>query len=182
MLRKIKTFCTSWCKDEGAVAAVEAAYIFPLLLTLLLGVFDMGQAVLANQKTIRASQVVGDLVTRARSLSPSDLDQAVSAGELSFIPLNSTTYGVDITSIRFVEDDEVEVVWRETRNMQGLDDLGTRVSPLAEEGNGVVIVAVEYDFRPTFSGFIIDEIPMREVAFTRGRRSAVVCLDGAPGC
>ncbi|MEZ5919361.1 MAG: hypothetical protein R3D66_05490 [Alphaproteobacteria bacterium] len=46
-----------------------------------------GNAILANQKAIRSSQVVADLITRARSVNSTDIDEAVEAGRLAFEPL-----------------------------------------------------------------------------------------------
>ncbi len=182
MMKRFQNFCRSWLKQEDGIAALEAAYVFPILLTLLLGVFDLGNAILANQKTIRASQIVGDLITRDRIVSSADIDEAILAGGLAIFPFDNSSFGVDIVSIRFEEDDEMDVVWRETRNMTGISNLAERTETLAEEGNGVVIVTVEYLFEPLFAGFIVNQVPMQEIAFTRGRRSAVVCREGADGC
>jgi hypothetical protein len=137
----------------------------------------MGNGILANQKTIRSSQIVADLVTRERSIDEAGIDEAIEAGRLAFETLSSTAYGVDIISIRFDDDAVPEIVWRETRNMAPMADVFSRVEPLAEEGNGVFVVAVVYQFEPVFAGFILDSMPMREVAFARGRKSAVVNLD-----
>jgi Flp pilus assembly protein TadG len=59
-----RNFTARWGRETEAVATVEAALVFPILLTLLLGTFDMGNGILANQKTIRASQIVADLMSR----------------------------------------------------------------------------------------------------------------------
>ncbi|MCC7304797.1 MAG: pilus assembly protein [Alphaproteobacteria bacterium] len=177
MITCLKRVIKKWVGAEDAVAAVEAALVFPILMTLLLGTFDMGNAILANQKTIRASQVAGDLITRERTISSAGIDEAVEAGELAFAPLDASSFGVDIVSLRFNDDAEPEIVWRETRNMSPNPDVLDSVASLAEAGNGVVVVTVQYLFEPIFSGFVTGEIPMQEISFTRGRKSAVVNLE-----
>lgn len=167
----------NWFSAEDGVAAVEAALVFPILLVLLLGVFDMGNGILANQKAIRASQVTADLISRNRSVDAAMIDSAIEAGRLAFEPLSSATFGVDIVSIRFDENANAEIVWRETRNMIPNADVLNDVAALAEVDSGVLVVAVDYDFEPLFAGFIIDRIPMEEVAFARGRKSAVINLN-----
>lgn len=171
-----------WISDIQGVAAAESALIFPVLLTILLGVFDMGNAVLANQKTIRASQVTADLITRLREVTNVDIEEAVDAGRLALTPLETAQYGVDIISIRFDENADAEIVWRETRNMNPVQNVLSNVSALATPNDGVVMVASQYNFEPVFAGFVIDTVPMQELAFTRGRLSSVVCQSGAPGC
>lgn len=181
MLRKVKTsivnFARDWFESEQGVAAVEAALVFPILLTLLLGTFDMGNGILANQKAIRASQVTADLIARNSSVDLTMINEAVEAGELAFTPLPSDTFGVDIVSIGFDDDAEPFIEWRDTRNMTAISDVLERVASLAEAGDGVLVVTVEYEFEPLFAGFVIDNIPMQEIAFARGRTGAVIELN-----
>ena len=171
---KSKFFFRRWLRAEDGTAAVESALVFPMLLLLLLGTFDMGNGILANQKTIRASQVVADLITRAESVSETDINEAIEAGRLAFETMTSDSYGVDVVSIRFDDDGDPAIVWRETRSMMPLADVLTRVESVAEPNGGVVVVSVEYNFEPVFAGFVIDDILMQEIAFARGRESAVV--------
>ena len=166
-----------WWGDDRGLAAVEAALIFPVMLTLLLGVFDLGNGILANQKTIRASQVPADLIARNRSVDAAMVSEAVSAGRLAFEPMSSAGYGYDIVSIRFDDDANPQIVWRETDGMSQMANVLADVMPLAEAGNGVLVVGVEYEFRPVFAGFVIDNIPMQEIAFARGRKSPVVTYE-----
>jgi Flp pilus assembly protein TadG len=173
MMRHIKHYI----KDTSGIAATEAALIFPILLIVLLGVFDLGNGILAAQKTVRASQVTADLVTRSRTISQNELDEAMDAGELALAPFGVASFGVDVASVRFDEDANGEVVWQETRNMSTNGNVLTDVESLAEANNGVVVVTTEYTFTPVFSGFVLGEIELRETAFARGRRSAVVNME-----
>jgi Flp pilus assembly protein TadG len=163
-----------WWRSCEGIAATEAAMIFPMMLVLLVGTFDLGNAILSNQKTIRASQVAADLVTRSRSIDTTGLNEAIEAARLAFEPLSSASFGVDIVSVRFDDEGDAEIVWRETRNMSPIADIASRVSGMSEPGNGVVVVAINYDFVPVFSGFAVDTILMQEIAFARGRKSPVV--------
>ena len=49
---------------------------------------------------------------------------------------------------------------------------------LGENGDGVIVVSVVYEYVPFFTNFIVDEIDMTETAFLRGRKSAILgCTD-----
>lgn len=179
MLEFIKLYLQGWARGREGVAAIEAAMVFPLLAVLLVGVYDMGSAILVGQKSIRASQVTADLVAREAEVDSSMIDEAVWAGELALQPFDTTNYGVDIVSIGFDEDANPYVEWRETRNMTPNPDVLTAVASLAEEDEGVVVVSVEYQYDPLFLGFSMGDftvgiIPMEEIAFSRGRKSAIV--------
>ncbi|MCB1532948.1 MAG: pilus assembly protein [Alphaproteobacteria bacterium] len=178
MLVKIRKKIRSWIECEDGMAAVESALVFPVLLTLLAGTFDMGRGILSNQKAIRASQVTADLVTRARAVTMADIDEAVEAGEQALKPFPTDSFGVEIISIRFDHDANPEIVWSELRGDISPDtEVLTKVASLAAPDEGVVVVNVEYDFQPVFAGFVVNEISMRETAFARGRKSAVVSLE-----
>ena len=171
---QIKKILSRWKAGRDGVAAIEAAMIFPLMLAIFLSVFDAGNALLANQKAVRASQVVADLITRKNIVSTDDVDEAVRAGRLAMEPLDSSSFGVDIVSIRFDGDANTSIVWRETVNMSSVPDAITAVSALADEDEGVVMVSVEYVYTPLFASFISGSFTMREVAFSRGRRTPVI--------
>lgn len=171
---QMKNILSGWVKGKEGVAAVEAAMIFPIMLTLFLGVFDAGNAILANQKTVRASQVVADIITRSSVVSTADVTSAIDAGRLALEPLDSTSFGVDIVSIRFDEDANSSIEWRETVNMSSLPDALGAVTALEDEDEGVVMVSVKYIYTPLFSSFISGPFTMNEVAFSRGRSTPVV--------
>lgn len=170
----LKKFWRAWIAGEDGVAAVEAALVFPILLVLLLGTFDLGNGILSDQKTIRASQVTADLITRNSSVSDDEIDEAVEAGELALSPYPTGTYGVDVVSVQFDDDAQPSILWRETRNMTPDPNILNRISALAEPNSGVLVVISRYLFEPVFGGFVVDDIPMEEIAFARGRRTAAV--------
>jgi len=161
----------SWKDGDEGMAAVEAAMIFPIMLSMLLAIFDLGNGILANQKTIRASQVVADLITRQGIVTDDDIFEAIEAGRLALEPLDSSSYGVDIVSVRFDEDENINILWRETVNMPPAADPYTAVAPLVEANEGVLMVSVRYVYEPLFTAFISNDIEMGEVAFSRGRSS-----------
>ena len=86
-------------------------------------------------------------------------------------PLDSSSYGVDIVSVRFDEDENINILWRETVNMPPAADPYTAVAPLVEANEGVLMVSVRYVYEPLFTAFISNDIEMGEVAFSRGRSS-----------
>lgn len=173
---KMPLLVKRWVAEQEALAAVEAALIFPVMLVMMIGIVDAGNAILANQKTVRASQVVADLIARGSQISQSDITEAIAAGRLAFEPLDAASYGVDIVSIRFDEEANGEIVWRQTVNMPGVDSPLTDADSLAAANEGAVMVSVQYVYEPLFGDFIMPQFTMNEVAFSRGRNSAVVNL------
>lgn len=181
-MRMIRNLFKRWLDEVEAIAAVESALIFPVLLTMLLGTFDAGYGLLAAQKTIRAAQVTADLIARNRSVTDGDLNEAIEGGRLSMAPYRTDSYGVDIVSLEFDEDSQVVSLWCETRNSTVNGNIIGNVANLAVPNEGLIAVTVRYNYVPTFSGFVFNEIQMQEVAYARGRLTSTVPHVDRDGC
>lgn len=161
-------------RREDGSAAIEAALLFPILMVLLMGMVDIGDATLTNQKVISGSQVAADLLARKPTASSSDIDNAAEAARLALMPFPTDSFGIDIASIQFDTDGLPVVLWRVTRNMSPNDVAVQSSEAIGAPGEGVLIVTVQYRFEPTFSGHIIGPFTMQEVAFVRGRKSPTI--------
>lgn len=166
--------------DERGVSLLETAILFPILLSLLMAVFDLGRGIVVNQKTIAATQIIGDLITRNEVVDIDLINDIINAGELAIAPYSIDSFGYDIISVVFDENEEPEILWRVTDNMEEGDEALDSTTGLGVEGEGVVVVNVTYAFRPFFSSFIVDVINMNESAFLRGRKSVIVACSDCP--
>ena len=175
----IKLF-KNYCSDEKGLSFMETAILFPVLLSMMMAVYDLGQGVVVNQKTVAASQIIADLITRQEVVSADTIDDIVRAGEFAFDPYSSVPFGYDIASVEFDEESDPNVLWRVTENMSPSDQAIDSTQGLGAEGEGVVVVSVQYTYEPYFSNFVIDQFNMTERAFLRGRKSAVVTCTDCP--
>lgn len=167
-----------WVCEEKATAAIETVVLFPVLITLMMGCFDLGQGILMNQKTIGASQIIADLIAREKSTTMAELQDLIVAGELVFEPYSTTDFGYDIASIQFDATGQPVVLWRVTHNAPRNDDAVDSTIGLGPPGDGIVVVTTVYNYQPYFSNFVVDRIDMKEVAFLRGRKGpTVTCAD-----
>jgi hypothetical protein len=160
--------------DISGLAAVEAALLFPIFIMMLVSMVDIGNGLLSNQKLINATQSTADLVTRESNPTLEQRQEAITAGLVTMRPYPVDSYEYNITSFEFDDDGNADVVWEESSGItinpslvSGLDDLGG-------PAEGVVVVLVRYTYEPFFTGFIFGPIEMQEVAYLRGRKSAVV--------
>ncbi len=180
MKKNIENFvkkCRSWWSETEGIAAVEAAFILPVMIVMLVGAFDVGRAILVNQKVISSSQIGADLIARNMAVDSAIINETVEASRLSLEPYNTSSYGIDIVSLEFDENQEPEILWRETRNMLPNNASVMSTTGMFPEGEGVIIVTVNYGYEPTFGESVIGDITMQEIAFARGRRSPTVPMN-----
>lgn len=164
-----------WRRDENGVAAAEMALVFPIMLLLLLGIWDLGNGILINQKAIAASHIVIDLIGRQEDVSDAEFDQAIQAGLLAMMPYDTGTMMIDVVSATFDASDDPLLLWQETSTgSAGNAQLLSSVAGLGVEGDGALVIEVTYQYVPLFAGHVIGTINMRERVFSRGRASTTV--------
>lgn len=181
-MSKIQRAC-SYCYNrfflnEEAVAALEAALLFPLLITMLVSMIDIGNGLLVNQKLISASQMTADLVTRMKNPTLQERDDAIKAGILAMTPFpTGLAYKYEVVSIEFDVAGNPDVLWRDaSEGASASQELVDSTIGLGNGGEGVVVVRVTYDYKPFFTNFIVHDFTMQEVSYMRGRKSPVVGL------
>jgi len=159
-----------WLNNTDAVAAIEMGMILPLMLTILMGMFDTGSAILLSQKAINASQTIGDLLGRHDVIDDDLLDEYIKAGELMFQPNDTASYGIDIVGIQFDGDSDNPVErWRETRNMSANADIISGAVGLGDDKEGVLGITVQFTYEPFFSSDFMGTFNIQEVSYVRSR-------------
>lgn len=176
MTRRLRNSFRDWSARSSGMIAAEFALVLPLMVALLFGAFDMGSALVINQKAIAASQMMADLASRTVAVTQDEIDDIVFAGQQAMRPYSLATFSYSILSIEYSDDEESPeptVCWDQgpIETTQAMLD---STLPLAAPGEGLVVVTIDYDYEPVFATYLMDVINMREVAFARGRRSPVV--------
>ena len=68
-------------RDRTGVAAIEFAFVAPVLLVTYFMTMEISQGLEVSKKTGRIAIIVGDLVTQQQSLNKADLDAIMRIGE-----------------------------------------------------------------------------------------------------
>ena len=141
--------------DIKGVSAVETAILFPVLLMMMTAVYDLGQGVVISQKVNSASQIIGDLVARNETVTDDLITDIVNAGELALAPYDPSDFAYDIVSVEFDDEGDAFELWRRSFGIDAGDDPLLASSGLGNEGEGVVVVSVQYGYVPFFNNFLI---------------------------
>lgn len=165
----------AWIRDDEAVAAIEAGILFPLLMLILCCTIDTGIGLLTSQKSINASQMMADLLSRGSSVTSGDINDAIVAGQMAMAPYPAATLGVDIAGIQYVGPDEIPMVmWRRTQNMPANDTITEKAAGLGDQDEGVVVVTVEYVYNPIFTAYLTGPIVLHQESYARSRKGTFV--------
>lgn len=179
--------------EREGVSLVEFAFVAPILVSLLIGSFEIARFVLLNQKLNRLASNSSDLVTRSAAMSEAELDNIFAAGEYITAPFRMGNKGVVIitsASNPGPNDTTPPVVnWQ-----QRSDILVTFPSEVGVEagqatlpagltlrvGQDIIISEVIYDFEPIMFAEMTEK-QLYHVSFHRPRLGPLTELTPDPG-
>ena len=168
-------------RDEArGVAAVEFAFIAPIMLLLFVGTIELSAGVSVNRKLSRLSSTLSDLVTQSQTLTANDINNIMDVASKVMHPYEDTV-NIVITGIE-IDNNQAKVDWSCARNDTKLA-AGTTYAgvPTKIKKNGTFLVAavVKTSYTPSFgwaqyssaNGLSFDRtaIQMEEEIFLRPR-------------
>ncbi|AZN97800.1 pilus assembly protein [Mesorhizobium sp. M9A.F.Ca.ET.002.03.1.2] len=192
----IAGICTKairFCSDRRGVAAVEFAFIVPVLLVMYFMTMEASQAIETSKKVSRVGSMVADLVTQRQTVEAAELDAIMQIGNSTLQPYNRSTPEITITAIEVTNETtpKVLVVW--SRKMVGgafsagaAKDSVTTVPPaLKIKGTFLIRVEGNLAYKPIITwsadsekrlglSSAFDTISMGETYYLRPRRSPTI--------
>jgi len=153
-----------WRESQGA-AAVEFAYLAPVLILMFLSTIEIGRAINVDRHFTVATATAGDLVAREEWLGTSNsnakanLDSMMKAIEHLMQPYDASTLKLAIFSVRAAtgDADDTKVEWSYSFNGQSAPskcEEYTLPSGLIDAGGSAIVVESSYIFTPLFADFV----------------------------
>ena len=99
--------------DKRGVAAIEFAFIAPILLSLYFVTMEVAQGIETNKKVGRVGSMIADLITQQPELGKADLDAIMQIGSSILQPYNRSQPKIIVTGIQITDDTlpKVQVAW-----------------------------------------------------------------------
>lgn len=164
---------------------LEFAFAMPVLIGLLMGGFEFARFALINQKMERVTSFVGDFVARAEALDENDFDDYFAAAAQIGVPFDLFGDGnIIITSVTG-ETGGPEVLWQQVgagavveASKVGApgEAAGLPAGFNVDEGDGLVISEVYYDFEPLMLASLVPPHRLYFQAIYRPRTTAILAM------
>ena len=140
-------------RDHRGFAAVEMAFIFPVMILIYFGLIDGTNLLSAKRKLTLAASTLGDLTTQAPGqITTTDLSDFYEALQPIVDPFPSSTMRITIRNYK-LNGSSAEKRWQNSSGgVCGEDASGTQKSDMAEKlmtrGNDVVVASVCASIQP----------------------------------
>lgn len=145
-------------RDERGVSAIEFVLIFPLLVTMLAGTVDIGQALTVSRKMNQVVSTLGDMAAQQNTWSTTDID-AIIAGTATIIePFSETDLKIDLVILDVNSSLVATVNWgrgyNKTALTKGTASPVTIPTNIAQSGVQLVAVRATYSLTTPFSSLL----------------------------
>lgn len=135
-------------KDNRGVAAVEFAFIAPLLIALYLGLTEFCQAFMAEKRMGHVAAMTADLISQEETVTKAKLDDVFTVGGLIMKPFSTTPLTLRVSSVTRGADGVSRVTWSYAKGMskRAVNSTVTVPANLIDNGESVIMSEAQYDY------------------------------------
>jgi len=172
-------------RNSNGGAMLEFAFAMPILIGLVMGGVEFARFALVNQKMERVTSFVGDFVARAEALDEADFGDYFAAAQQLGVPFDLFSDGNIIVTSVTGQSSGPEVLWQQigagsvtqASKIGAPGDAATLPENFnVDEGEGLVITEVYFDFEPLLLPGLISAHRLYYQAIYRPRRTAILAL------
>lgn len=193
---RAKDFLRSTALDERGVAAIEFAFIAPVMLVFYFGMVDISLAVEADRNVSHATSLVGDLSAQDAVVTKSMIEDYIY-GALAVLDVDAEQaekVGLELYAFEVITPDNPsttadERVIAETgfATFGPSFDGGTKFDPstiqdkILTDTSGVIVARMTYEYTSKITGDVVGTKTFDETFMLKPRRSATVRFDNENG-
>jgi Flp pilus assembly protein TadG len=173
-------------KAKNGLAAIEFAFIAPVMGTLLVGTIEACNALQCKQKVTSVASSVADLVAQTKSVSSSDIANIFSAANEVTYPFPSSGSSIVVSSVVSDGTGNGTVAWSQAQNGTALavnsavsvpTGLMT-ASACAKGACSVILAQVTYSYSSPLGKIFVGTTTMSDTFYARPRQSVTVSYTG----
>lgn len=179
--------------DDRGIAAVEFAFIAPLMIIMIFGMIDVTMGVAVDRKVTMTAQAMADLASREATTSDTEMTNFFAIGRAMIAPYATTDLTSRITQVYIdpAASGTGKVQW--SKGDVPLNP-GTSVTVpaglIGKDANNVVLpnqylilAEVKYVYKPII-GYVVAKtgVTLSESTFTRPRQSVCIMYSPATAC
>ena len=114
--------------STDGIAAVEFAYLAPIMLLIFAGAFELSRAIGVDRR-FPSSTAMGDLVSREKDVDQNKLDGMMEAIDHVMKPYDPSTLQIGVISVQ-VEKDIPKVKWTYSHNQAPYRRSAAQLAPM----------------------------------------------------
>jgi len=184
---QMRTALSRFRNREDGVAAIEFAFIAPLLVVFLVGTTTATQSLWAHGKIAQTSSVVGDLISQENEIDNTSFGAIMKAGPVLIEPFPVSDLTVSVIAAIACHQDpndtensipKIYVAWSNGWTGGNVTNSGPQPGTLLanaptdlsiKDGDYIIKTEVTYTYKPPISQTAGHTVPMNEIAYHQPR-------------
>lgn len=169
----MRTFLSS---QRGSVL-VEAAIVLPVLIVMLLGMVEFGEAFTVSRKNAQVARTVADLFAQQTNMTTAQANDIAKVSTTILQPYSATPSGLRVSSI-IQNAKNATVQWSQswgTLSALGQNSAFTLPAGLISQGGTIIVAEASYAFTPVIGSFLTGGVTFDALAYYVPRITNVTC-------
>jgi Flp pilus assembly protein TadG len=163
-------------RDRRGAAAVEFAFVAPLMILLYYGIAELSQGMMADRRTGHVASIVGDLVAQDTQVNQTEIDDVFNVGRAMIAPFPTGPLSMRITSVKADAGGTPKVVWsKSSGSMSALSGTVTGVpTGLLAPNESVIMAEATYVYTSAIQKALPAPITLSQKYYLKPRKGAEV--------
>ena len=149
-------------KDHQGTAAIEFAFIAPLMIATYFGTVEISRAYIIKNKVETVSETVADLVAQGKTITTAQLQDIFAISQKVLKPAEQVKFNIVVTAVRTEPDEngneETKVMWSESKDGTQEHTVDSEYNDLpdgiATNYESIIVTELYYDHESIFEFFI----------------------------
>jgi Flp pilus assembly protein TadG len=166
-------------KNRSGSAAVEFAFIAPVMLLLYYGMAELTQAMMADRRAAHVASTIGDLVAQNSRMTPAAMTDVFKVGKAIIAPFATAPLSMRITSVKADAGGNPNVVWSEASGPAFSPLTGTVVLPvgLLAANESVIMTESRYVYTSAVQQTVAAPLTLGQKYYLKPRKGKEVVWD-----
>jgi Flp pilus assembly protein TadG len=198
--RSVGTRLRDLARENRGVAAVEFAFLLPVMLIAFLGARDIQDGIAVSIKNAITARTITDLVTQYQSIRWDDMTTLLSASSEVIAPYSTANLTVTVSDVSIDKNTGIATIsWSRSLPAGSERAIGSVVNlpaGMATKGTHLIWGEVSYGFTPSYGNFVnsialligaqqgFSGLTLTNQIFMSPRKSpdVVLCASGQANC
>ncbi|CAN7405450.1 TadE/TadG family type IV pilus assembly protein [Rhizobium sp. LjRoot254] len=142
-------------RDRSGVSAIEFVLLFPILVTMMAGTVDIGQALTVSRKMNQIASTLGDMTSQQATWKAADIDAIVAGAATIIDPYSKTGVKIELAILDIDATLKAKVNWSRGYNtpalVKGVASPVTIPTNIAQSGVQLIAVRATYSLQTPFT-------------------------------
>ncbi|MBR7621589.1 pilus assembly protein [Phenylobacterium sp. 20VBR1] len=162
-------------KDRRGAAAVEFAFVAPVMIFMYYGLAELTQGMMADRRASHVASAIGDLVAQDTSINTTEMTDVFNVGKAIIAPFPTSGLSMRVSSIRKDAGGNLTVVWSKTSgSMTPITTIASVPANLIANNESVILSESSYIYNSTTKKALPNALTFTQKYYLKPRKTAQV--------